>query len=90
MLFYRTGPAFCSLWWIPPGGGPAYVVPQLNLYVPRHIPGSPFDFPVIAGAAYANGTGAGSVAFGPGLVSGVAGNVLSFTIASRDKFGNDR
>ena len=65
-------------------------MPQSNLYVPRHIAGSPFPLAVTAGAAFANVSGAGSVAFGPGLVSGVAGHTLSFSIAARDRFGNDR
>ena len=87
----RTGYAHCSFWWITPtSSNTRVVVPMTALYVPRHIPGSPFDFVVKAGSAAANGTGAGSVAFGPGLVSGTAGRTLSFSVASRDKFGNDR
>jgi hypothetical protein len=89
--FLSTGYAHCSFWWITPtSNGSRVVVPMTALYVPRHIPGSPFDFVVKAGPAAANSSGAGSVAFGSGLVAGTAGRMLTFSVASRDKFGNDR
>ncbi len=35
-------------------------------------------------------SGAGSIAYGTGLATGTAGTTSYFTIAARDKFGNDR